>query len=109
MTLYVQYDYIYLGKLYFFEEVQMNKKTSLDDFEQDIENNFDSLRQIDNFKQEMSLLKQAAIEHTKRKKSITLRIHEHDLEAMRIKASKLGIPYQTYINMLIHKDAISGL
>lgn len=90
-------------------EAIMNKKIHLDDFEQDIENNFESLRQLDNLEPEMQLIKRAAFEHTKRKKSITLRIHETDLEAMRLKASKLGIPYQTYINMLIHKDAIIGL
>ena len=43
----------------------------------------------------------------KRKKSITIRISEIDLEAMQIKASNLGVPYQTDINMLIHNDAIS--
>lgn len=85
----------------------MSKKIYLDTFEQDIENNFESLRPIDNLKIEMALINQAALTHLKRKKSITLRIYEFDLEAMRIKASKLGVPYQTYINMLIHKDATS--
>ena len=55
------------------------------------------------------MLVHAAKLHAKIKKSITLRVHEIDLEAMRLKASRLGIPYQTYINMLIHKDAAKGL
>ena len=60
----------------------MAKKLVLDEYEQEIEDNIES---------------------------ITLRVHERDLEAMRLKASRLGVPYQTYINMLIHRDASSGL
>ncbi len=87
----------------------MSKKIHLDAFEQDIEDNFGSLNTISDMKAEMEIMKNAALIHSRRKKSITLRVHEIDLETMRIKASKLGIPYQTYINMLIHKDAISGV
>lgn len=87
----------------------MGKKTHLDEIEQDIENHFELLTPISDMQAEMTALKKAAQQHTKRKKSITLRVHEIDLETMKIKASKLGIPYQTYINMLIHKDATSGL
>lgn len=85
----------------------MSKKEKLDDFEQDIEDNFESLNETSDMKAEMLAIKNAALSHSRRKKSITLRVHEIDLEVMRIKASKLGVPYQTYINMLIHKDAIS--
>lgn len=86
----------------------MNKKTVLSPYEQDIEDNFEDLHSINNLVEEKALLMQAAKNHAKRKKSITIRISALDLEAMQIKASKLGIPYQTYINMLIHKDAVSG-
>ena len=44
----------------------------------------------------------------KAKKRITIRISESDLEIMRVKASKLGITYQTYITILLHKDAAEG-
>ncbi|MFN8832620.1 MAG: CopG family antitoxin [Alphaproteobacteria bacterium] len=87
----------------------MSKKTHLDDFEQDIEDHFESLSPVHDIESEMMKLRSAALSHSRRKKAITLRVHEADLEAMRIKASKLGIPYQTYINMLIHKDATSGV
>lgn len=87
----------------------MNKQIALDEFEQDIENNFESLHSVAQVTSEMILIKQAALEHRKRKKSITLRVHEIDIEVIKIKASKLGIPYQTYINMLIHKDVRSGI
>ncbi len=83
----------------------MAKKIILDEYEQEIEDNYESFTPIPNLKEEMALIKQAAINHVKKKKSITVRISEMDLEAMRIKASKLGVPYQTYINMVIHKDA----
>ncbi len=88
----------------------MNKNlVLLDKQEQEIEDNYEYLQPIPNLKSEIDKIKQAAIIHSKRRKSITLRINEIDLETIRIKASKLGIPYQTYINMLIHKDAISGI
>lgn len=40
-------------------------------------------------------------------KPITIRVSKHDLDVVKIKASKLGIPYQTYIKMLIHRDVIT--
>lgn len=86
----------------------MSNKIVLDQYEQDIEDNFDNLQSVTNLEKEKAMLKEAAQGHVKRKKSITIRVSEIDLEAMQIKASKLGIPYQTYINMLIHKDAVSG-
>lgn len=80
----------------------------LDENEQDIEDNFENLQPVENLEQRMLELKQASQKYLQNKQSITIRVNEKDLEAMRIKASKLGIPYQTYINMLIHKDATSG-
>lgn len=85
----------------------MSRKIQLDDFEQDIEDNFENLEPIPNVDSEMDSIQKAASLHSKRKKSITLRVREIDLEIMKINASKLGVPYQTYINMLIHKDATS--
>ncbi len=86
----------------------MRKKVSLDEFEQEIENNLESMQPIPDMEAEITLLKKAAKRYMKTKKLVTIRIHEADLEAMQIKASKLGIPYQTYINMVLHKDAITG-
>jgi len=40
------------------------------------------------------------------KKSITIRISGSDIQAMKVKAAKMGVPYQTYINILIHRDAV---
>ena len=50
---------------------------------------------------------EASTNYLKQKKPVTIRISTHDIEAMKIKASKLGVAYQTYINILIHKDASS--
>ena len=83
----------------------MTKKITLDQYEQDIEDNLKHQMALKNSGEEIDMLKRVAKSHAKRKKSITLRVHELDLEAMKIKASKTGIPYQTYINMLIHRDA----
>lgn len=87
----------------------MKHKTVLDKDEQDIEDNFDSLQPIENMQAEIKLLQEAASKYVNRRKSINIRIRESDLEAIQLKASKLGVPYQTYINILVHKDAISGI
>ncbi len=42
------------------------------------------------------------------RKLVSIRILTSDIDAMRKKAAKIGIPYQTYINILIHRDAIAG-
>ena len=85
----------------------MLQNTRLDALEQDIEDNFESLQEVCDIASQMHLMQRAAKAHRVRKRSITLRIHETDLDVMRVKSSKLGIPYQTYINILIHRDAIS--
>jgi predicted DNA binding CopG/RHH family protein len=85
-----------------------NKTLILDEFEQELEDEFENLVPVENMEAEMALIQKAATEHIKKKKTITIRIHPNDLKIMQLKASKLGIPYQTYINMLIHKDACSG-
>jgi predicted DNA binding CopG/RHH family protein len=86
----------------------MSKKVILDNEEQDLENHFESMSSLPHKEERLLSLKKAATEHVKKKKSITIRLSESDLEVMQLKASKLGIPYQTYINMIIHKDAVSG-
>ena len=77
----------------------------LDSYEQEIEDGFSDAKSIKNA-ENLDILKRSAAKHSKSKKSITIRIANHDLEAIKIKASKLGLAYQTYINMLLHQDAI---
>jgi predicted DNA binding CopG/RHH family protein len=94
------------------EEILMNKEYEkeyvLDEYEQDIEDNLELCKDVEDQSMAIAMLKESAKNHTKRKKAITIRISEMDLEIMQLKASKLGIPYQTYINMVVHKDASTG-
>ncbi|HJD55588.1 MAG TPA: hypothetical protein LFW21_02890 [Rickettsia endosymbiont of Pyrocoelia pectoralis] len=76
----------------------------LDDYEQDIEDNFEKQQKIGN-PALIALFQKSAKAHLNKKRSVTIRIAEHDIEAIKIKASKHGLPYQTYLNMLIHSDA----
>lgn len=80
----------------------MNYK--LDEDEQEIEDNFESQSIIKN-RESLELFQDAAKAHLKRKQPITIRVAARDIEAIKIKASKLGLAYQTYINMIIHKEA----
>jgi predicted DNA binding CopG/RHH family protein len=77
---------------------------TLDKYEQEIEDSFNAQKSI-NTKSLTDNFKTAAAKHLKSKKSITIRVANHDLEAIKIKASKMGLAYQTYINMLIHQAA----
>ena len=77
---------------------------TLDKYEKEIEDSFNTQKSIKTtFLTEK--LQTAAAKHLKNKKSITIRVANHDLEAIKIKASKVGLAYQTYINMLIHQAA----
>lgn len=77
----------------------------LDQYEKDIEDNFSNQKSIKT-SQRLESFTTAANQHLRKKQPITIRVPVHDLEAIKIKASKSGLPYQTYINMLIHKEAI---
>jgi predicted DNA binding CopG/RHH family protein len=81
------------------------RKIVLDSYEQDIEDNFEKTTSLPSIKSEMTKIMSAAKAHVLRRKSITLRVSEMDLEAIKIKASKKGLPYQTYLNMIIHENA----
>jgi predicted DNA binding CopG/RHH family protein len=85
----------------------MTKKIKLDEYEQCIEDQLEKAQKIKGEKELKAILMVAAQKHLHSKKPITIRVSNYDIEALKIKASKIGVPYQTYINMLIHKDAIS--
>jgi|GEM_PF-1675081 predicted DNA binding CopG/RHH family protein len=85
-----------------------NKKYELDAYEQDIEDNFVGNGvsiMTDDFIQKAQ---EAAKRHSANRKSITIRVLERDLNKIKFKAAKKALPYQTYINMLLHKDAMSA-
>lgn len=85
----------------------MSKKYELNTEEQTIEDQFESLKSVKNKDSLINELTKSAKQHVQNKKPITIRLSVQDLEAIKIKASKCGLPYQTYLNMLIHKDATS--
>lgn len=84
------------------------QKKDLDNYEKDIDDNFSKQKSIGDIKIQIERLKQSAIKHLKTKRPVTIRIANNDLEAIKIKASKSGVAYQTYINMIIHKEAIKA-
>ncbi len=43
------------------------------------------------------------IENARAKKNISLRVNSQDLDQLKLKAGKEGIPYQTFISSIIHK------
>lgn len=47
----------------------------------------------------------AAQQTLKKNKNINIRISENDLEAIKLRAAREGMPYQTLIGSLIHKYA----
>ncbi len=47
----------------------------------------------------------AAKETMKKNKNINIRISENDLEAIKLRAAREGIPYQTLIGSILHKYA----
>jgi predicted DNA binding CopG/RHH family protein len=84
-------------------------QVKLDNYEKDIDDNFFKQESITNSRIQIDSFKQSAIKHLKTKRPVTIRIANNDLEAIKIKASKSGVAYQTYINMIIHKEAIKSL
>ncbi len=49
------------------------------------------------------------IDRAKKNRAISLRINNHDLEKLKEKAREEGIPYQTLINMILHKYVTNRL
>ncbi len=90
----------------------MKKKIKLDAYEREIEKNLHKFKPAKNQRKLRKDLIEAAKEYVtereRKAKSVTIRIQESDLMAMRSKAEKMGVPYQTYINIVIHKDAVTA-
>lgn len=84
----------------------MKKKIKLDSYEREIKKNLYKAKPVKNQKANLAKLKLAKKNYIAAKKSVTIRLSEGDLEAMKLKAEKMGIPYQTYINIVIHRDAV---
>lgn len=62
-----------------------------------------------NADEEIALAKQAAKEHLRKSKNITLSLNLADVTAIKRKAKETGIPYQTLISSVIHQFASGRL
>ncbi len=51
--------------------------------------------------------KTAAVTKLPKRIPISIRMLVEDVETIKKKAEKLGVPYQTYINIIIHRDAVA--
>ena len=77
--------------------IEYNKLTEDEGrIEEDIEN----LKPVSKQKKERI---EKIIERAKKNKAISLRISNYDLEKVKEKARQEGVPYQTLINMVLHK------
>ena len=75
-------------------------KTSLDEFEQSIENNAEKFVPLsDSEKSEVETI----INTANKTKNINIRISEYDIERVKQRSAEEGIPYQTLISSIIHK------
>ena len=81
------------------------KKIILDAEEEEIERDFEKYKPVS---KEMKNRIEKIIEGSRKSRPISLRINENDLEIMKEKAVKNGLPYQTMINVVIHKYFTDG-
>jgi predicted DNA binding CopG/RHH family protein len=80
-------------------------KIVLDEYELEIENSLGNITISKDSQQLKASLKKAAEEYFSNKKQINIRVSPQDLAAIKLQASKKGLPYQSYINMLLHQTA----
>lgn len=76
------------------------KNTILSKEEETIERNFEKYQPVS--KVTMGHIEKI-IEYSRKSRPISLRINENDLDRLKEKANKTGLPYQTMINVVIHK------
>jgi len=76
------------------------KKFQLTKEEQEIENNAEQLVPASKATRERV---ERIIERSKRNEAISLRMSSFDLEQIKARAAEQGMPYQTLINVLVHK------
>lgn len=75
-------------------------KNKLDDFEKNIEKDISKFKKVSSRKLKKI---EDIIEKANEKKNISLRVNSQDLEQIKLKAEREGIPYQTLISSVLHK------
>lgn len=85
------------------------KKLKLDEEELQILRDFEhgEFESIRNFKEEKRKLEEAAWNTLQKDRRINIRMSSRDLERIKKRAAKEGIPYQTLISSTLHK-LVSG-
>jgi predicted DNA binding CopG/RHH family protein len=78
----------------------------LDNYEKEIERDISKYKKAKPSKREKI---ENIIKSANEKKSISLRVNSHDLDQLKLKAEKEGIPYQTLISSVLHKFATEQL
>ena len=83
----------------------MNNPLKLDAEEVKLLQDFErgELESINNFKEAKRKLEEAAHDFFQKDKRINIRISSRDLEALRKRARREGMPYQTLISSTLHK------
>ncbi|MGA1839116.1 MAG: CopG family antitoxin [bacterium] len=76
------------------------KEVKLDNYEKEIEKDILKYKKVSSSK----IAKiERIIQKANEKKNISLRLNSQDLDQLKLKAEKEGIPYQTLISSIIHK------
>jgi len=83
----------------------MKRPLKLDEEEVKILRDFErgEFTSITHFRETKRKLEEAAADFLQKDKRINIRISSRDLEALKKKASKEGMPYQTLISSTLHK------
>lgn len=81
------------------------KNIKLDEYEQDLEDNFDRSEPLSAKEEacDVKMLKSAATNYLKKDQRITIRVYSSDLERIKLMAAEEGLPYQTFITSVLHK------
>lgn len=64
---------------------------------------------VDNVEEEKTRFAQIAAAQMSKKKAISIRLLESDLERIKAKSLSQGLPYQTLISALVHQYAIGKI
>jgi predicted DNA binding CopG/RHH family protein len=64
---------------------------------------------VANLENEMKRYAQIAVTQMNKKKAISIRLLESDLERIKAKSLSQGLPYQTLISALVHQYAIGKI
>jgi predicted DNA binding CopG/RHH family protein len=75
-------------------------RAKLDDFEKQIEDDADRFVPVEG---EERARVERILEKSRKTRNINIRISEHDLDSVKRRAEREGLPYQTLISSILHK------